>query len=93
MHERRKDRKNDVKGSKPSSERQIPYDLTSKWNLINKTNKKEGEGSSRNMCKGPMDKAKGGRIEGGRRGWVGQGKVVARKWRQLYLNNKIERNR
>ena len=26
--------------------------------------------------KGPLDKAKGGRIEGGRWGWVGQGKVV-----------------
>ena len=33
----------------------------------------EGEGSSRNMCKGHMDKAKGGRFEGGRQGWVGQG--------------------
>ena len=27
------------KGNKPVSERQIPYDLTFKWNLINKTNK------------------------------------------------------
>ena len=27
-----------AKGSKPGSERQIPYDLTYKWNLINKTN-------------------------------------------------------
>ena len=27
------------------------------------------EGSSRNMYKGHMDKAKGGRIEGGRQGW------------------------
>ena len=25
--------------NKPSSERQIPYDLTFNWNLINKTNK------------------------------------------------------
>ena len=25
--------------SKPGSERQIPYDLTYMWNLINKTNK------------------------------------------------------
>ena len=28
-----------AKGNKPGSERQIPYDLTYKWNLINKTNK------------------------------------------------------
>ena len=27
------------KWNKPGSERQIPYDLTYKWNLINKTNK------------------------------------------------------
>ena len=72
-----------AKWSKPGSERQIPYDLTYKWNLINKTNKqtkynqrhgnkeqvdsdqmwggkrmmgKVGEGSSKNMYKGPMDK-------------------------------------
>ena len=30
-----------------------------------------GEGSSRSMYKGHMDKAKGDRIEGGRWGWVG----------------------
>ena len=28
-----------VNWNKPGSERQIPYDLTFKWNLINKTNK------------------------------------------------------
>ena len=28
-----------AKWNKPGSERQIPYDLTSKWNLINKTSK------------------------------------------------------
>ena len=28
-----------AKLNKPASERQIPYDLTYKWNLINKTNK------------------------------------------------------
>ena len=28
-----------AKRNKPNSERQIPYDLTYKWNLINKTNK------------------------------------------------------
>ena len=35
-----------------------------------------GEGPSRNMYKGHMDKAKEGRIKGGRRGWVGQGAMV-----------------
>ena len=34
-----------------------------------------------------MDKAKGGRIEGGKWGWVGQRWVKGGKWRQLYLNN------
>ena len=75
-----------AKWKKPGGERQILYDLTCKWNLINKTNKQakynqrheiknkltvtrgveegilggeQGEGSSRNMCKGHMDKAKG----------------------------------
>ena len=28
-----------AKWSKPGSKRQVPYDLTYKWNLINKTNK------------------------------------------------------
>ena len=34
-----------------------------------------GEGPSGNMYKGHMDKAKGGRIEGGRLGWGGHGGV------------------
>ena len=46
-----------------------------------------GEGPSRDMDKGHMDKAKVGRFRGGRRGWVGQGAEVGGKWRQLYLNN------
>ena len=29
-----------------------------------------GEGQSRNMYEGHMDKAKGNRFEGGRKGWV-----------------------
>ena len=32
-------------------------------------------------------KPKGGRIQGGRWGWLGQRGVVGGKWRQLYLNN------
>ena len=39
------------------------------------------------MYKGPVDKATGGRIDGGRREWVGRWGVVGGKWRQLYLNN------
>ena len=35
-----------------------------------------------------------GRIEGGRWSWVGQGKVIVGKWRQLYSNiNKKEENK
>ena len=34
------------------------------------------EGSSWNMYKGHMDKAKGGRFKGGRREWVEQGEGV-----------------
>ena len=50
--------------------------------------RKEEEGSSQETCiKDPWTKPKGGRIEGGRWGWVGWEKVVAGKWRQLYLNN------
>ena len=36
-----------------------------------------------NMNEGPLD---GGGIEGGRWEWVGRGKVVLGKWRQLYSN-------
>ena len=28
-----------AKGNKPGGERQMPYDLTYKWNLVSKTNK------------------------------------------------------
>ena len=45
---------------------------------------KEVEGPSRNMHKGPMDKAK---VGAGLRGGGGLGKVVVGKWRQLCLNN------
>ena len=34
---------------------------------------KIGEGPSRNMYEGHMDKAKGGGFKGGRWGWVGRG--------------------
>ena len=104
--------------NKPVGERQIPWDPTYKWNLINKTNKqanitrdikiknklivtrgvgrreqwqKEGEGPSRNMYKGPMDKAKRGSDWWWEVGVGGAGKVVVGKWRQLYLNNNKKR--
>ena len=103
-----------AKWNKPGGERQIPYGLTYKWNLINKTNKQakynqkhwnkeqtdsnhtregrgimggKGEGTTRNMYKRHMDKAKGVRFEGGRWGWVGWGNLVPGKGRQLSLNN------
>ena len=41
----------------------------------------------RNMYKGHMDKIKGGRIQGGKWGWLGWEGVVGGKWRQVYLNN------
>ena len=46
-----------------------------------------GEGLSRNMYKGYMDKPNGVRTEGGRWGWVRSEGVVGGKWRQLYSNN------
>ena len=40
------------------------------------------------MCiKDTWTKPKGGRIEGGRWGWVGLGRVVGVKGRPLHLNN------
>ena len=39
-----------------------------------------------NMKEGPIDGAKGDGTEDGRWAWVGWGKVVVGKWRQLYLN-------
>ena len=48
---------------------------------------KKRKGRQGTCMKDPWTKPKGDRIEGGRWGWVGQGKVVAAKRRQLYLNN------
>ena len=51
--------------------------------------KEKGEGSSRNMYKGHMDKAKGGQDQGWKVGMGGVGEEWwgGGKWRQLYLNN------
>ena len=38
-----------AKGNKPGGERQIPYDLTYKWNLVNKTNKCAKQNRNRDM--------------------------------------------
>ena len=56
---------------------------------------KKGKGHRGIYMKGPWTKPKGRRIEGGRWGWVLRGKVMAGKWRQLYLNNnkKIIKNK
>ena len=53
----------------------------------------KGEGLSRNMYKGHVDKLKEGRIEGRRWDCLVCGGVVGRKWRQLYLNNNKKRER
>ena len=47
----------------------------------------KGEGLSGTCIKGPWTKPKGGRIKGGRWGWLGWGQVVGWKWRQLCLNS------
>ena len=44
----------------------------------------KGERVFRNMYKGHMEKTKGGRIKGGKWGWLGWRRE---EWRQLYLNN------
>ena len=44
----------------------------------------------RKIYKGHMNKTKEGGIRDGRWGWLGWGRVVGRKWRQLYLNNKTK---
>ena len=48
---------------------------------------KKGKGCQGTCINDSWTKPKGGRTEGGRGGRVGQGKVVAGKWRLLYLNN------
>ena len=52
-----------AKWSKPGGERQIPYDLTYKWNLVNKTNK-QAKYNQRHRNKKPTDSDQrgGGRV-------------------------------
>ena len=48
---------------------------------------KGGKGCQGTYINNTWTKPKGGRIKGGTWGWVGQGDMVGRKWRQLYLND------
>ena len=48
---------------------------------------KKGKGCQGTCTKDTWTKPKAGRIEGGKWGWLGSGRVVRRKWRQQYLNN------
>ena len=47
----------------------------------------EGGGFTGTSIKDTWTKPKGGRIEGGRWGWLGWREVVGGKSRQFYLNN------
>ena len=42
---------------------------------------KKGKGHQGTCIKDPWTKPRGGSLEGGRSGWVGQGKVVMGKWK------------
>ena len=58
-----------AKWNKPGNERQIPYDLTYKWNLIKKTNKQAKQNQRHgNKEKADSDQKGGGREEGDNRG-------------------------
>ena len=46
----------------------------------------KGKGHQGTRTKDPWTEPEEGRIEGGRLGVGGAGKVAERKWRQLYLN-------
>ena len=62
-----------AKWSKPGSERNIPYDLTYKWNLISKTNK-QAKYNQRHRNKGQTDSNQRGGRRAIRR--EGRGKVA-----------------
>ena len=67
-----------------------------RWLLISfgewgKDGEKNGKGCEGTCIKDTWTNPKVGRIEGGRWAWVGWGRGVGRKWRQLYLNNNKEK--
>ena len=59
-----------AKWNKPGGERQIPYDLTYKWNLINKTNKQNITRDIEIKNKLTVTRGEEGRDNGGERGMV-----------------------
>ena len=60
---------------KPGGERQIPYDLTYKWNLINKESSKQN--TTRDMeIKNNLTVTRGERDNGGKKGKCHQGTCI-----------------
>ena len=55
--------------------------------------RKKGKCHQGPCVKDPQTKPKGGRIEGGKRGWVRMVKVVAGEWRQMYMNKTLKKNK
>lgn len=49
--------------------------------------RKKGADYQGTSTKDPWRKPKVGRIKCGMWGWVGQGRMLGEKWRELYLNN------
>ena len=79
-----------AKWNKPGGKGQIPYVLTFKWNLINKTNK-QAKYNQRHWNWEQADSDQRG--EGRRWGGLGWWRWVRRKGRKLYLkNNKNKAN-
>ena len=58
------------------------------WAFFRVSNQFRQTGLSGTCIRAAWTKPKGDRIRGGRWGWVGRGRGVGGKWRQLYLNNK-----
>ena len=66
--------KHHAKWNKPGSEREIPYELTYKWNLINKTNK-QAKYNQRHWNQEQTDSSQ----RGGRRAMIGDNRGRAIK--------------
>ena len=70
-----------AKSNKPDGERQIPYDLTYKWNLINKTKQAKQNQRHGNKEQTDSDQKWGGRsIVGGRKERLRQGTCMKYPW-------------
>ena len=70
-----------AKWNKPGDERQIPYDLAYKWNLINKTNK-QAKYNQRHGNKEQTDS----NLRGGRKGITGKRRGRANS-RKIYIKD------